>query len=212
MSTRAIVTQHPDRPGGPTRGNEVRIPKSIEHIAYYDIENAPTSFRERYPLTKPIAIAWNIDGQTDYWAKNASDESLAEGLERFRRDCWTPATLIVGHNIRQHDNPIVNAAILRATAGKGAPLSEKLCRDTLRDLIALKGIGRSLEALCVYFGLGDRKMHLSEAEWEELWEMDTPEKRAVAIDRCQSDVAITIQVSDRLHDNEWLHDAKIWRP
>ncbi len=180
-------------------------------VAWYDIENEPTSFRERFPLTKPIAIGWHIDGRTSYWAKNEG-ETLAEGLERFRTDCWNPATLVCGHNVRQHDNPIVNAAILRVTAGRGAPLAPKMCCDTLRDLVRLKGVGRSLEALGIYFGLGDRKHHLSEAEWEELWEMDTPDKRDVVIDRCLSDVALNIQIGTILRDNEWLNDPKVWRP
>ena len=83
---------------------------------------------------------------------------------------------------------------------------------SLRDLVRLKGVGRSLEALSIYFGLGDRKHHLSEAEWEELWEMDTPAKRAVVIDRCLSDVALNIQIGEILRENEWLNDPKVWRP
>src|ERR1035437_508511 len=144
------------------------------HIAWYDIENEPTSFRERFPLTKPIAIGWTLDGVTGHWAKGEG-ETLARGLERFRVEWWDRCDAIAGHNVRQHDNPIINAAMLRVGL---LPLAPKMCRDTLRDLIKLKGIDRSMEALAVYLDMGDRKYHLSEAEWEELWPMDTPSRRA----------------------------------
>lgn len=176
-------------------------------VLYYDIENEPTSFRERYPLTKPIAIGWQkVDGGTDYWAKGEG-ESLASGLERFRNEFWNIDSIAAGHNIRDHDNPIINGAMLRLGL---EPLTPKKCRDTLRDLTSLKGIGRSLEALTIYLGLGDRKHHLSEAEWEDLWSMDTQDKRDTVIDRCLSDVALNVEVGKRLAG--FLHAPKMWNP
>ncbi len=176
---------------------------------YFDIENEPTSFRERFPLTKPIAIGWETaDGTPDFWAKGRG-ETLAAGLERFRREFWDCTPVIAGHNIRQHDNPIVNGAMMRVGL---KPLAGRMCRDTLRDLIALKGIGRSLEALSVYLELGEHKHHLSEAEWEELWPMDTPARRDEVVTRCISDVRLNVQIGDILQARGYLKPPRMWRP
>ena len=177
---------------------------------YFDIENEPTSFRERFPLTKPIAIGWMTPDGPDFWAKNYKRNApLARGLEWFRDEFWNVAPVVAGHNIRQHDNPIVNGALMRVGL---KPLAPRLCLDTLRDLIAMKGVGRSLEALCVYLGLGERKHHLSEAEWEELWPMDTPARRDEVIERCLSDVSLNIEVGRILRERGFLGAPRMWTP
>ena len=181
---------------------------------YFDIENEPTSFRERFPLTKPIAIGWEINGKTNFWAKNhvwrrGGVEPLELGLERFRDLFWDVAPIVAGHNVRQHDNPIVNGARMRVGL---KPLAPRMCRDTLRDLIGMKGVGRSLEALTIYLGIGERKHHLSEAEWEELWPMDTPARREEVIERCLSDVALNVEIGAILQARGYLKPPRMWRP
>ena|SRR5450631_1483522 len=178
-------------------------------LRYYDIENEPTSFRERFPLTKPIAIGWQQEGGGyAYWAKGEG-VSLEEGLERFRAEFWSTSAVVAGHNVRQHDNPIINGAMLRVGL---MPLTPRMCRDTLRDLISLKGVGRSLEALTIYLGLGERKHHLSEAEWEELWPMDTKARREEVIERCLSDVALNVEIGEILQFRGYLRAPRIWKP
>jgi hypothetical protein len=173
-------------------------------VGFYDVENGPTSFREHAPLTLPIAIAWSLDGVEGYWHRNAgrpnlmvkdSISDLTDGLERFRTEFWDQIDVVCGHNIRQHDNPVLQGARLRCHL---APLKPKLARDTLRDLIVTKGIARSLEAFCLHFELSEGKKHLSETEWEYLWSMETKAKRATVLDRCRSDVRLTIRVAEKL--------------
>jgi hypothetical protein len=184
------------------------IPLRTPRVAWFDIENEPTSFRERFPLTKPIAIAAGWDASAMWhWAKGGR-QTLAQGLTTWREKFYEPADMVAGHNIRDHDLPIINAAMLRCDL---PPLGAKLTLDTLRDLVPLKGVGRSLEALCVYFGLDEHKHHIAEAEWEDLWSMDTPARRAEVVERCSSDVRINMALGKLLANRGWLKPPKVWR-
>jgi hypothetical protein len=182
------------------------------HICCFDMETKPTSFRDKFPLAVPIAIAasWGEGFPVECWVGNDTRKGLVKGLRWFVKNYYEPAYMVSGHNIRDFDLPLINGALLRCGL---PPLGPKLVRDTLRNLIHTKAIGRSLENLAVYLGLDAQKMHLAEASWEEAWgfKMDSVVRKLVE-DRCSSDVEITLALEAVLLKRGLLNPPRIWRP
>lgn len=178
----------------------------------FDMETKPTSFREKYQLAVPIAISasWGIGSTIETWVGDDTQTGLTKGLKWFIKNYYDPAYMVTGHNIRDFDLPTINGALLLC----GLPtLGPKLCRDTLRDTLRTKAIGRSLESFAIHFGLDVQKKHMAEALWARVWGFKmTAATRDVVKDRCESDVEITLLLEATLLKRGLLKPPRVWRP
>lgn len=165
----------------------------------FDIENRPLSYWYEDASTAEVTVI------AHKWADKPTTEVLLTGyvgatvhsiLEDFR-PVYDEAEVLVGHNIRKHDLPILNGAYIELGF---PPLAPKLTIDTLRDLTRWKDIPRSLEYLADWLGCPLPKYHMSQHSWREANRF-TRDGLALARQRCATDVEI----------NEWCHRELVRR-
>jgi len=178
-----------------------------EHRLFFDIENRPlTYWAPDRPTADITAIAWAVDGgDVEVALQTKRDSSRRRMLRRFL-DVYRDCDEIVGHNIRRHDLPILNAHLIEA----GLPqLEPRMTCDTLKDLPRWKDIPKSLEYLAEWLQLGREKQHMGQRAWRQA-------NRLIRVDeaktRCVSDVELTRDVYHRLRDLGLLRRPTPWRP
>lgn len=135
--------------------------RQTRRILDFDIENRPLSYWGENGTSDITAIAtcW-ADDISSLEVYLLGDKSSEEILRLFVAR-YDEAGIVTGHNIRGHDLPIINGALLEA----GMPnLTPKLTQDTYYDLRKRKGIPASQEYLLSLFGIGE-KVHMTQHDW-----------------------------------------------
>lgn len=128
------------------------------------------------------------------WAWSAST-SLQEirtrkaGMAIFS-EMWRRADVVVTHNGKRFDLPVINGALDRLGM---VPLAPKTHVDTLADRIKSRGVKRSLEALAERYELPDEKLGVSSETWERAYEFE-PAAIKTVLERAASDVELTEQL------------------
>jgi len=175
----------------------------------FDIENRPLSYWYDRPTAEVTVIAYKWLGQkSTYVLMQDPSTGVAEILSEFR-PIYEKAEVVIGHNIRRHDLPILHGAYIEQ-ALPGLPA--KLSIDTLRDLTAYKDIPKSLEYLAEMLGAPYEKFHMTQHSWREANRMDEDGLRR-ARKRCAVDVQVTEWVYNELLRRGMLTKrARVWNP
>jgi hypothetical protein len=180
-------------------------------ILDFDIENMPlTYYAPDYPTAAitAIASAFIVKGKpVNMHVCLLGEESAEEMLQHFL-DRYEVADMVVGHYIRKHDLPHLNAAM--AEFGMG-PLSSKLVSDTKEDLVKWKGLPKNQEYLSALMKVKQQKVAMTQADWREANRL-TPEGLAKTRKRVESDVRGNVQMREALIKMGLLKAPRIWRP
>jgi hypothetical protein len=181
-------------------------------ILDFDIENRPLSYLGHDFTTAEItaiACAWTAKPtQIFCWTLTTEyPESMREMLARFV-EMYDRADAVTGHYIREHDLPIINAALLEQ---RMAPLSPKLTEDTKLDLLRRKDLSASQENLAAMLGLPAEKQHLSGAEWREANRL-TKKGLEITRRRVTQDVRQHMALRQRLIELDYLGPMRVWTP
>lgn len=118
------------------------------------------------------------------------------------------AGLVYGHNIRRHDLPMLNAALIRQQLPLLPPL---MTSDTCRDLPRRRGLSYSLENMVAMYGIKGAKYTMSQPAWEEANRL-TDAGMGLARKRVASDVILQERLRGKLLALGILKDARVWRP
>jgi hypothetical protein len=185
----------------------------------FDLENRPLAYWYPGETTAEItAIGWK-------WAHEPvthtlllrrdgrflSDDGTSLACRRaysLFRDTLARAGIVYGHNIRTHDLPLFQSALLRLGL---EPLPELLTSDTLRDYPRRKYMSASLENLAEMYGLEGEKQHMSQVDWERANRL-TPDGLGLARERVVSDVLLQERLRNTLVERGLLGEPKRWRP
>lgn len=177
-------------------------PGSRLRFASADIENKPGTYGPGdWTHAKITAIAFQFDGGDGMaWALDRTDlEGMRQGAEEFRV-LWDAADRIIGHNFRRHDKKLLDGFY----ASIDVPLLQtKPIIDTYLDMPKMQGLSRSLENLADRWGCPEKKMHLSEYDWERAYD-GIPEAVELMRQRCLSDVRINLWLYHELIERNLL--------
>ena len=188
----------------PTLPNEARLLRVLD----FDIENRPLSYGGGDWTTAEvtaIAAGWVDEDEVHCWALG-QDSSLTMFREFMR--LYDQADIVTGHNIRRHDLPILNGAMLEA----GLPfLTPKLSCDTYGDLLRRGDISGSQESLAGMLGIRASKYHMSQPMWRSANRL-TPEGVQLTKKRVIDDVIQHKALRARLIEIGALKPPKVWKP
>jgi hypothetical protein len=168
------------------------------HALVFDIENRPLSYWYDGATTAEvtvIAYKWLNGTKTKVLLADGKTDTAAI-LAAFR-PVYEKADVLIGHNIRKHDLPILNGAYVENEQGQ---LPARLTIDTLRDLARWKDIPKSLEYLTSWLGCSIEKPHMDQHKWREANRLSR-QGVALARKRCAVDVRI----------NEWCYRELVKR-
>lgn len=173
-----------------------RTVRSYRGLAF-DIENKPGTYGPAdYTHPKVTAVGCMFLDESVCWAwcfNRKSEVNMHDGAELFR-DIWDEADFVLGHNIRRHDRKILDGFY----TALGLPLlSQKKMVDTYLDMPKMEGLSRSLENLADRWGCPERKIHLTEHDWEQAYD-GVPEYVALMRQRVTSDVRINVWLYEEL--------------
>lgn len=185
----------------------------------FDLENRPGAYWFGDATTSQItAFAWKwvdepavrtmllrADGRFEL--DTGRPVSAAVAYRRFAAELAT-AGLVFGHNIRQHDLPILNAGLLRLLL---PPLAPVRTTDTLRDYPKRRGMAANLASFSDLYGLDGGKHSMSQHAWEQANQLTTAGV-AEARERVVSDVLLQEQLRGRLLDLGLLKAPRVWAP
>lgn len=187
------------------------IRKRSLRILDFDIENRPlTYWTDRQPSAEITAIAscWVDDWTTmDVPVLEAEEHSGHAMLLSFV-DRYNEADMVTGHNIRKHDLPIINGALIELGLD---PLTPKLTSDTYLDFLKHGAISASQESLGPMLDIEVAKVHMSQPDWREANRLT---KRGIekTIKRAKVDVMQHMLIRQELLKRNLLKSPKIWRP
>lgn len=167
-----------------------RTTKELRGLAF-DVENKPGTYGPGdYTHPKVTAIGWQfLDEKRAHSVVLQRDNaaSTVASCEVFR-EAWDQADFVVGHNIRRHDRKILDGLF----TALGIPmLSHRRMVDTYLDQPKMEGLSRSLENLAARWGCPEKKLPLSEYDWERAYD-GVPEGVSIMRKRVESDVRISI--------------------
>jgi hypothetical protein len=169
----------------------------------YDVENAPSTYGGGdYTFPKLTAIGWQFldKKKPESVILNRRDpDSMREDAEAFR-SVWDAADFVLGHNIRRHDQKLLDGFY---TSLDLPLLSRKRMVDTYCDQPKMQGFSRSLENLAARWGCPEKKMSLSEYDWQRAYD-GLPEGLELMRKRVESDVRISIWLYRTLLERELL--------
>jgi hypothetical protein len=192
-----------------SRPLKLRIAQRPLRALVFDIENRPLSYWYDRPTAEVTVISykWLGDNRPRVLLQTP-DVPLREILERFLA-VYAKAEVVVGHNIRRHDLPILHGACIE----QGMPgLDAVLTIDTLRDLTGYKDIPKSLEYLADMLGAPYDKFHMTQHSWREANRFERRGLR-LAKKRCAVDVQVTEWVYLELVRRGLLtKPPRVWRP
>jgi hypothetical protein len=176
----------------------------------FDIENRPLSYwmpdRPSAEVTV-VAASWLDSKHVDCWILTRRDKDPGRILKRFV-ELYDQADMVTGHYIRKHDLPIINGALLEL----GMPrLQPKLASDTRVDLMRLKDMPASQEALAEYFGLTHAKQHMSQPAWRKSNRLGA-DGYALARARAVSDVQQHKELRAIMIKHGYLKPPRMWTP
>jgi hypothetical protein len=155
------------------------------------------------------AIAWSWIGEDDVQCEVLEQDLSNERsmLDTFL-EAYNAADIVTGHYLRKHDLPLLNDHCMRL----GFPLLKPvLVSDTMADLPAVKGLGKSQENLSDTFDISAEKHHMSGARWRVANALD-PAGREGARKRCVDDVIQNKQLREFFIEQGWLRPPVRWRP
>lgn len=153
-----------------------------------------------------IAAGYCDEDEIECWVQTKRAGSAKAMLRRFR-EVWDEADGVTGHNIRRHDLPMLNGAMLEV----GLPtLTPKMTCDTYGDLKKKSGISGSQENLSSMLGLSAPKVGMSTTSWREANRL-TPAGIESTKNRVISDVVQHKQLRAALIERDMLRQPKVWR-
>lgn len=178
---------------------------AVSRILDFDIEARATGYGDpEWVPQEATCIAWSWVGSDAVETRirlDGSYDMLAVFRARFEQ-----ADMVIGHNIRRFDLPVLNAEMLRH---KLPPLPAKLSHDTLRDLTRTKGMKRDQENLGKHMRLTTEKMHLAWQDWQDAYaEPDWAGIRS----RAAIDVRMHKEMWRKMRREGWLKPPRIWYP
>lgn len=167
-----------------------RAAKSLR-FACADVENKPGTYGGGdYTFPKLTAIGFQFLDEDEgvAWCLDRTDvDGMSEGAEEFR-SLWTQADVIIGHNWRRHDQKLLDGFY---TSLGASLLPRRKVIDTYLDQPKMQGFSRSLENLADRWECPEKKMKLSEHDWEQAYD-GVPEGVEKMRERVLSDVRINI--------------------
>lgn len=189
---------------------QAKISLSPKRVLFFDIENRPLSYwYDGNPTAEVTVISykWLGDHQTHVLMQDEVTTLLDMLLEFL--PVYAEADVVVGHNIRTHDLPILNGAYLEQGL---KPLGEKLTIDTYRDLLRYKDIPKSLEYLAEMLGAPYEKFHMTQHSWRNANRFEQQGLQLVR-KRCSVDVQVTEWVYHELLRRKMLvKPPRMWKP
>lgn len=189
-------------------------------ILGFDLENRPLAYWYGDAATAEItAICWKwVDEEEPHalvlrsdgrWLHDGQRRALAPtaALQLFAK-VLGEADLVFGHNIRRHDLPIFQAALLR----HGLPTLDSVWTcDTLADYPKRKGKSASLENLAAELGLDLEKHHMGVVAWERANRLE-PDGLNETWRRVVGDVLLQERLRDKLLELDYLSPPRRWNP
>ena len=185
----------------------------------FDLENRPLAYWYDGETTSEItAFGWKwSDGKRVITLLLQADGSFVDdagvsltpvqAYQTFTNELAC-AGLIYGHNIRQHDLPMLNAGLIR----RGWPtLWPLMTTDTAKDLPRRKGLSYSLENMAAMYGLPGVKYRMTQPAWEEANRL-TPAGTEQARKRVAGDVLLQERLYRKLTELNLLRPPRVWRP
>ena len=174
----------------------------------FDCENRPLSYLGQDFTTAEItAIGWAWIGEKPYYVLCLGDVPLRTMLLGFVA-AYIQADLIVGHNIRRHDLPMLNGMLLEQGL---APLHPKMTTDTYLDLKRRSGISSSQANLAETLGVRSAKFGMSTPKWRSANRL-SPEGIELTRKRVTADVKQNIALRAELLKRHWLKPPRVWVP
>lgn len=159
------------------------------NVLVWDLENRPLSYwydgRSTAEVTV-IAYKWLDSHQAEVLAMKKGDRGNKKILKDFL-PVYDEADILIGHNIRRHDLPILNGAYIENGM---EPLKPKATIDTLAGLRKWKDLPRSLEYLCDFLGCPFPKFHMTQDSWRKANRLED-DGLNLARERCAIDVRAT---------------------
>lgn len=176
----------------------------------FDLENRPLSYLGSDFTTAEItaiAASWVGDRKVHCWLLTADRDSSMEMLSGFM-ELYEQADIVTGHNIRRHDLPILNGALLEA----GLPqMRAKMSQDTYADLKRRQGVSASQESLAAMLGVPAPKRHMTQVDWREANRL-TDEGLSRTRERVIGDVIQHKHLREELLRIGWLKPPRVWAP
>lgn len=177
----------------------------------FDIENRPlTYWSDRRPSAEITAIAscWLNDVTTmRIDVLTVFIDSDVHMLENFVAR-YNEADMVTGHNIRKHDLPMINGALVELGMD---PLQPKLTSDTYLDFVKHGDISVAQESLAEIMGIAVAKVHMTQNDWREanrLTEVGISKTKK----RATIDVLQHMYMREELLRRGLLKSPKLWAP
>jgi len=175
-------------------------------ILDFDIENRPLAYWYGDATTGEItAIAWSFMDKKDIQVRALGEDDYDTMIDDFVK-AFNEADIVTGHYIRGHDLPIINAALLES--GK-PPLSNKMSHDTKLDLVRLRHLSASQEALGAMLGIASPKVQMNQKKWREANRL-TPAGIKLTKERVVGDVKQHMELRAKLLELGLLRVPRMW--
>jgi len=194
------------------RGNVLLVrvsPAPDRRILDLDTECRPLAYLGQDYTTgevTAIAAAWvDKPDKVHTWLLGEVDQATM--LQGFRA-LYDDADMVTAHNLRKHDLPLLNGALLEANL---PTLTPKLTEDTYRDLVKRAKLSVSQASLAGILGLEADKYDMSQPKWREanrLTKAGLVETRK----RVTGDVRQHIELRAALHGRGLLKPPRVWTP
>lgn len=182
-------------------------------ILDFDIENRPLSYWFGDVTTGEMtAIAWSWCDVDNVEVRALGDRKPHEPTITMRGmldpflAAYEEAQMVTGHYIRMHDLPILNAMLIEEGL---PPLESKLTHDTKLDLVKLKHMPASQEALGEFLGIEAPKVGMSQKKWRAANRL-TPEGIKLTKERVVGDVIQHILLREKLLELGLLRAPRRW--
>jgi hypothetical protein len=177
----------------------------------FDVENRPLSYWWGDVTTGEMtAIAWSWMDPENVEVRALGDRqphrakvSMRGMLDPFL-EAYEQADMVVGHYIRYHDLPLVNAMLLEEGL---PPLESKLTHDTKLDLMKIKHLPATQESLSDFLGVDAPKIGMSQKKWRAANRL---EAIALTKERVVGDVVQNILLHRKLVELGMLRAPRRW--
>lgn len=176
----------------------------------FDSECRPISYLGSDWTTADItAIAASFVGEDEVqcFVQTKAKTSQRKMLKWFRK-LYDEADGLTGHNIRKHDLPMLNGAMMELGL---PPLGPKLTCDTYADLKKRTGISASQENLGEMLRIDAPKVGMSTIKWRAANRL-TPDGIELTRIRVMGDVVQHKALRQALLDRDLLKPPRVWRP
>lgn len=152
-----------------------------------------------------IAAGWvGEEGVSCWWLPRHTAKEMLRGFVAL----YNEADIVTGHNLRSHDLPIINGALIEAGL---EPLSPKLTCDTLRDITKTRYISKSQQNLAQMLGVKSSKVSMSQVDWRQANRL-TPQGATKTHARVVGDVRQHMELRRVLVRRGLLRAPRMWRP